>query len=582
MEKLSETNWDRSRPERLWWYKDEDDDKIGPSPGSHIHHWIEAGHIDENTMISCDETHWACFKDIKDQVKTAIDDEDDDDNDKGEEGEEELEKEEEKEVVEAVEDKENKKNPTKRSSIVTIESEDGSGQYFYDDPDLGGTGKTAWDLKDLDKNKDADSSKTTPTSTAVEETNPLPARRASSNVGQDRHLPPKRKIKSGDKDQQAPATKSESKTTLPNEKGTEKNKMSTGRRRSELNLKEQAKGRRRSVFLKSEIARIVELDKDNLKQDKLYMKQLDISTEEKELRKEWIIPTRICDQEGNQPTKITFPTSIKMTSPDGKTILVSEHANGTKKTQLQDVKVYEYTDGVKIQVNADGSIIRRDPDGVVTQKTPQGVEIWQNKEGYRKQVNKDESILLVHPNGHRLTIHKTGLYLMSFGENGSQPIGTKIQYNANGSKLIQLPKGGPMIQWMAKGVVMVTTSNRKTQKMEDGAIIVQNISEGWVCQLNKDGTEIVKLNDGSRYEKKPDGSTLERDSNNTVTQTLEDGIIIRVFEDGKKEQYSVNGTKLTMHTNGVLVQEETDGTIVEKRPDGTMKQTNPDGTIIEQ
>ena len=72
--------------------------------------------------------------------------------------------------------------------------------------------------------------------------------------------------------------------------------------------------------------------------------------------------------------------------------------------------------------------------------------------------------------------------------------------------------------------------------MEDGAIIVQNISEGWVCQLNKDGTEIVKFNDGSRYEKKPDGSTLERDSNNTVTQTLEDGIIIRVFEDGKKEQ----------------------------------------------
>ena len=40
--------------------------------------------------------------------------------------------------------------PTKRKSITTIELEDGSGRYFYDDPDLGGTGKTSWDLKELE------------------------------------------------------------------------------------------------------------------------------------------------------------------------------------------------------------------------------------------------------------------------------------------------------------------------------------------------------------------------------------------------------------------------------------------------
>merc|ERR1712166_479143 len=45
-----------------------------------------------------------------------------------------------------------KKRPVsrKRTSITTIELEDGSGNYFYDDPNLGGTGKTSWVLKELE------------------------------------------------------------------------------------------------------------------------------------------------------------------------------------------------------------------------------------------------------------------------------------------------------------------------------------------------------------------------------------------------------------------------------------------------
>ena len=42
-----------------------------------------------------------------------------------------------------------RKRRQKRPSVVAIQQDDGS-SYFYDDPDLGGTGETSWTREELD------------------------------------------------------------------------------------------------------------------------------------------------------------------------------------------------------------------------------------------------------------------------------------------------------------------------------------------------------------------------------------------------------------------------------------------------
>ena len=42
-----------------------------------------------------------------------------------------------------------KQKKSRRTSVVTIQQEDGS-SYFYDDPDLGGTGETSWTREELE------------------------------------------------------------------------------------------------------------------------------------------------------------------------------------------------------------------------------------------------------------------------------------------------------------------------------------------------------------------------------------------------------------------------------------------------
>jgi len=568
---------------RMWWYKDEDGDVIGPNPGGHMHHWIEAGHFDQETMVSCNEIDWAAWKNVVDTVPhwSPDDDDDDDDDDDGDKEEEKEEDQEEDNIgIEQL-----PRASSKRASVIRVQSEDGS-SYFYDDPDLGGSGKTSWDLEELENAQEPPAHVTIATELEDEnkkdekgQTKEQVKDSTSSRAARVRRLSQKG-IKPSNQMENAKDTSKEkgtmeTKTKKTEEIQREEAKVSATTKQSK-NVRAQRAGRRRSVFLQKEISRIVERDRSMLEEDKALMKKPATTKEETELRKEWSLPKRICDEEGTKPGQMEFPKNTKMTTNDGEIIFFSQHLNGTKHTTIKGVEMYEYTDGVKFQINVDGSTIRRDPEGYMTQTTAAGVQVWQNPEGFRRQLNTDKSVLQVHPNGHRLTLHDTGLVLFSY------PSGKKIQYNADGGQILQMPNKGPMVQWMKGGLVVVSQINRKTQQMIDGSVIVQNSEEGWVCQIDKDGTEIVVFNDGSRFEKRTDGSTLERDSKNTVTQTLSDGIIIRVFEDGIREQYNENGTKLTMHTDGTMIQEETDGTIVEKRPDGTIKQTNADGTIIEK
>ena len=109
---------------RYWYYRDEDGDTIGPSPGGHLHYWIKEGHINQDTMISTNQTLWLSWQKIHDKVADwSPDDEDLSDESKNDKP---------------------KLVSTKRVSIIEMQAEDDGGTYYYDDPDLGGTGKTSW------------------------------------------------------------------------------------------------------------------------------------------------------------------------------------------------------------------------------------------------------------------------------------------------------------------------------------------------------------------------------------------------------------------------------------------------------
>lgn len=53
------------------------------------------------------------------------------------------------EVIQAAPMLRQRKRRQKRPSVVAIQQDDGS-SYFYDDPDLGGTGETSWTREELD------------------------------------------------------------------------------------------------------------------------------------------------------------------------------------------------------------------------------------------------------------------------------------------------------------------------------------------------------------------------------------------------------------------------------------------------
>ena len=495
--------------------------------------------------------------------------------------------------------------------------------YYFDDPDLGGTGETSWDKEELEarrftkdtkywwyKDEEGDSigpnpgghllywlkeghvshetfvsSDNTTWKTITEVKGSIEDWTESDDdedKDTDRKTQEENKLANTGKEKGP--TKEEKGTTkdgITDELKDEiKDIMTDIKKKQGNNAFRQRAGRRRSVFLQTEISRVMDNDKPILSQDLELMKPIVPCGEESELRQKWVIPKRICDEAGNGPDELVFTNETEMRSPDGKKVTSKIHSNGTKLTIISNIRVYEYADGVKIQINeAENTTIKRDPSGFMEQiTTSTNVRVTQNSSGFRCQENADGSILRIHPNGHRLTIYKNGISLFVI----PKPL-QKIQYNPDGTKILQLPERKTMVQWLVDGSSIVTcaTTGRKTQKMKDGTIMVRNEQDGSVCQIGGDGTQIVVQKDGSRFEKRPDGSTVERKNNGTVTQSMPDGIIVRVFQDGKREQYNKDGTKLTMNIDGTMIQEEADGTTIERKPNGDVKQTNSDGTVTE-
>ena len=126
--------------------------------------------------------------------------------------------------------------PTKRKSITTIELEDGSGRYFYDDPDLGGTGKTSWDLKELE-------------SLTKEETEDVDSRPETLPVDQAETKRNKPSLKAGDKTEGA---KTEGAKTEGAKQATQPN---SGQKRST-----DAVGKKRPVSRKRTSITTIELE----------------------------------------------------------------------------------------------------------------------------------------------------------------------------------------------------------------------------------------------------------------------------------------------------------------------------------
>ena len=119
-----------------WFYKDEDGDSIGPSPGGHLHHWITEGHLGEETLVSCDGQKFTSWKLVKTKVPDWLPEEESSDDD-------------DPRKADADSAQQDATKPTaKRKSIVTMKDDNGN-EYFFDDPDLGGTGETAWDRGEL-------------------------------------------------------------------------------------------------------------------------------------------------------------------------------------------------------------------------------------------------------------------------------------------------------------------------------------------------------------------------------------------------------------------------------------------------
>jgi hypothetical protein len=550
-----ETSWDKEELEarrftkdtKYWWYKDEEGDSIGPNPGGHLLYWLKEGHVSHETLVSSDNTTWKTITEVKDSIEDWTESDDDEDKEtdhwwyKDEEG----------DIIGP--------NPVGHLlywlkeghvSHETLVSSDNT--TWKTITEVKGSIED-WTESDDDENKDTDKK--------TQEENKL------ADTGKEKG--PTKEEKGTTKDGITDELKDEIKDIMTDIKKKQGN-----------NAFRQRAGRRRSVFLQTEISRVMDNDKPILSQDLELMIPIVPCGEESELRQKWVIPKRICDEAGNGPDELVFTNETEMRSPDGKKVTSKIHSNGTKLTIISNIRVYEYADGVKIQINeAENTTIKRDPSGFMEQiTTSTNVRVTQNSSGFRCQENADGSILRIHPNGHRLTIYKNGISLFVI----PKPL-QKIQYNPDGTKILQLPERKTMVQWLVDGSSIVTcaTTGRKTQKMKDGTIMVRNEQDGSVCQIGADGTQIVVQKDGSRFEKRPDGSTVERKNNGTVTQSMPDGIIVRVFQDGKREQYNKDGTKLTMNIDGTMIQEEADGTTIERKPNGDVKQTNSDGTVTE-